>query len=29
MMQPGADVEREQLRSQQQFVSESCTAPVR
>jgi hypothetical protein len=29
MMQAGADVEREQLRSQQQFVSESCTPPVR
>ncbi|HSQ69297.1 MAG TPA: DUF4124 domain-containing protein, partial [Steroidobacteraceae bacterium] len=29
MMQQGADVEREQLRSQQQFVSDSCTPPVR
>jgi hypothetical protein len=29
MMEPGADAEREQLRAQQQFVSESCTPPVR
>ena len=27
--QAGADVGREQLRSQQQFMSESCTPPVR
>ena len=29
MMEPGADIAREQLRAQQQFVSESCTPPVR